>query len=209
MRKGVLVAASLTTLALAGGVAILRPFQKTPRGMLNYEGQWLNPAAKPIALGAKTTSLCAVGNDYVAVRTHGGVALLDAETGGLIRKFSVPGGAGLTGIVSNGTTIWVSGSGDTVTEVSVKGKVLRTLKLPHPAIGGDPYPAGMCLRGNEELYVCSNRGNEVVAFRLSDGEIIKRYPVAPAPYDVAAWGDDSIAATCCATAAPSTTSRST
>jgi len=193
-----------TTLVLAafavvigGTVAVIRPFALTSKGRLNYEGQWLKPAGPSIPLNAKTTSMCAVGDAYVAVRTNSGIALFDADTGGLIRKFNVPGGAGLTGIVSNGTTIWVSGSEDAVTEVDLHGKVLRTLKMPKPNIGGDAYPAGLCLtKSRNSLLVCSNRGNEVVEFNLGTNNIRNRYHISPAPYEVIEYSPGGIAVTC-------------
>src|SRR5262249_38399773 len=58
------------------------------------------------------------------------------------------------------------------------------IELLPPKVGGAVFPTGIARLSNEELWVCSSRGNSVQLVNLASGQAEQVVPVGIAPYAV-------------------------
>ncbi len=105
-----------------------------------------------------------------------------------------PIGFSVVGLIAKGNSIFASDAGRLV-RVARKGNDGRyawadDYELTPPAVGGEPFPAGIARGADGALWVASSRGNTVQRIDPASGRVDPAIPVGVAPYMVIAAGPD-------------------
>jgi len=181
--------------------------------ILTPTNQLLKPAGTQVLFPGRPVDVVLVdaGKTLVAKNMRG-LEVIDVTAGKVTQTLALPAagkGKGATGSMSATGLIAVDGR-LFVTDSQVGVMVAKTgdggqyewdgepLKLPAPKVGGSPYPTGLAADGCS-LWVCSNRGNELVRFDLATKKVTAQVKVGVAPYMpvvvgkkvyVSNWGGD-------------------
>jgi DNA-binding beta-propeller fold protein YncE len=153
-------------------------------------GQVINPEGTLTVIDSRPVDLVLSPDGSRAfVKETKGITVIGLPRGEVVGSVSIPGAASLTGLTlsEDGKKLYTSNSGNAVIEVDVSEatpRVLRTMRLPAPKVGGQPFPCGLARRGNS-LYIAANRSNQVLELNLENGSIIRTIAVPPAPFDLA------------------------
>lgn len=185
-------------LILVGGAVGLGQNQDLDRSVVDDRrvptGQLLTPAGESLMVAGRPNDLCVDTNrNWLLVKSHKNLQVVDRNTFRLIQELPIPGGASLCGLVllPDGR-ILVSNAGNQIvvfgpnaTADADPEQPLRqtgTWSLPEAS-----FPCGMCL-GPEpgQLAVCLSRKNQVAVLELATGTIRETWDVGIAPYQVVA-----------------------
>src|SRR5262245_47741146 len=164
--------------------------------------QILQPAGKQVTFPGRPVDLILIdeGKTLVAKNMRN-LVFIDAATGAIKQTLALPPAAkGLSGAFSAvgllATTdgrIWATDSQNSIriAKRNDKGEYAWDghITLKAPAVGGAAYPTGMARYGDNQLWVCASRGNELQLVNLTSGEVEARVPVGVAPYMPVVIGD--------------------
>ncbi|MBO0699741.1 MAG: bifunctional YncE family protein/alkaline phosphatase family protein [Zavarzinella sp.] len=163
--------------------------------------QILKPAGKQVTFPGRPVDLMLIddGKTLVAKNMRDFV-FIDAATGAIRQTLALPPAAkGLSaafsavGLVAAGDRVLATDSQNSVRIAKRNEKGVFAwdghITLKPPAVGGAAYPTGMALGGDDRVWVCSSRGNELQLVNLTGGEVEARVPVGVAPYMPVVVGD--------------------
>jgi YVTN family beta-propeller protein len=180
--------------------------------ILTPTNQILTPAGTQVIFPGRPVDLQLIdaGKTLVA-KNMKGLEFIDVATGTVTQTLAQPAatkgekafGFSAIGLVAVGDRLWVSDSQSAV-RVATKGTGGKwtwqtdAFKLPDPAVKGAAYPTGMAVDG-DAVWVCSNRGNDLLRMDAKSGKVTATVPVGVAPYMpvvvgkkvyVSNWGGD-------------------
>src|SRR5207237_3171441 len=99
-----------------------------------------------------------------------------------------PVGFSVVGLATRGDRVYVSDVQSSV-HVAVRKtdgtyEWAKPIELEKPKVGKAAHPAGLALTGDDKLWVCSTRGNNVQLVDLAAGKVEAVVEVGVAPYTV-------------------------
>jgi YVTN family beta-propeller protein len=172
--------------------------------------QVLRPAGAQVTFAGRPVDLLPIeGGTVLVAKNMNNLIFVDPETGAIRQALALPAAKGLArafsavGLVAAGDRVLATDSQGAV-RIARRGADGRYawdghLALEAPAVGGAPYPTGMALQGDAQLWVCASRGNELQLLDMEGGAVRARVPVGVAPYlpvvvgekvYVSNWGGD-------------------
>lgn len=176
--------------------------------------QILQPAGRQVTFPGRPVDLVLLedGKTLVAKNMRD-LVVIDAITGkvtqtlpikaGPVPKGGKAPGFSAVGLVAAKDRVYVTDSQSAVhvARRNLNGNLTwdKPLSLKSPAVGGAAYPTGLAL-ADDNLWVCSSRGNELQRIHLATGEVTARVPVGVCPYlpvvvgskiYVTNWGGDA------------------
>lgn len=150
--------------------------------------QVLKPAGTQITFPGRPVSLLAIDEGKtLVVQNKNNLLFIDSKTNEIRQTLA---GVGLSVIGLTGTTkrVYTSDAKDNirVAERQPNGEYKwgAAIELEKPKVGGVVHPAGMTLRGDNELWVTSTRGNNVQQIDLTSGKVKQTIPVGVAPFTI-------------------------
>ncbi|HEX3148935.1 MAG TPA: alkaline phosphatase family protein [Gemmataceae bacterium] len=155
--------------------------------------QILQPAGKQVTFPGRPVDLLLIDDGKTLVaKNMKNLVFIDAATGDIKQTLALPATKGLAGafsavgLIAAGDRILASDSQGHVRIAQKKGDSFGwveafPLKAP-TGITGVPYPTGLALQGDNHVWVCASRGNEIQLMNLDKGEVEVRVPVGVAPY---------------------------
>src|SRR5690349_10010382 len=176
----------IALLALAGLVAALRADDADrlkvgvqPDGRIVVPtNQILQPAGAQVVFPGRPVDLAVIEDGRaLAVKNMRDLVFLDLATGQVRQTLPTPAagrkrpGFSVVGLTAVGDRIYASDAEHSVrvTRRRADGRYVwdEPLRLPAPAVGDEPYPAGLAALGGDRLAVASSRGNCVHVFDLA------------------------------------------
>jgi YVTN family beta-propeller protein len=164
--------------------AVLLPTSQSVRPV----GDVLRFAGRPVDL-----ALAADGR-FAFVKEAGALVLVDTASWSVVQRlsFGEDQGASVHGLAvsRDGRHVFVTDTKRGLREArfGANGELVwaRTIDMPLPAIGGEPYPCGIALSAAQDrALVCLSRSNSVAIVDLAAGSVTAEVPVGVAPFDVA------------------------
>ena len=183
-------ALGIVALSLVGFAAFkyARVGDRTPEGILVPTGQRVDPAGAVVEFGGRPVDIAIDETTKRAfVKENRGLTIIDLTNNKVIQELQLPNGASLTGIAYSQGKVYFTSSAKAIHVVDVSGakaSLERTIELPTATVGGNPYPCGIELLPSNRALVALNRDNSLVEVDLTDGKVLRRIPVAAAPFDV-------------------------
>jgi len=162
--------------------------------------QLIRPAGVTVECAGRPVDLVASPDgQFIFVKDHRGVVVLDQTMETVLQEASLPGSGGsMHGIAisSDGTQLWVTDAQSGLHQFSVdsRGSVTwqRKISLPGPGGSGHSHSTGIALSADEETaYVCQSRNNSLALIDLKLGEQVGSIAVGVAPFDVVLSPDGS------------------
>src|SRR5688500_16400593 len=106
--------------------------------------QLLQPVGRHLVMNARPDDMEVTADaKYVLVKENRGLSVIQAADWKTIQEVRVPGGASMHGLLLQGDQVYFSDARSTihVGTVSAEGafKLVRTIPLPKPKIGGEAY----------------------------------------------------------------------
>src|SRR5262245_56435138 len=163
--------------------------------------QVLQPAGTQATFAGRPVDLLLIENDKTLVaKNMKNLVFIDPATGAVQQTLALPaaskglGGAfSAVGLIAVGNRVVAtdSQSGIRIAERNGQGLFawVSHIELKSPAVGGSAHPTGMALQGDNHLWVCASRGNELQLFNRTTGEVEARVPVGVAPYMPVVFGE--------------------
>ena len=212
MNRVLLILLLLTLPALADDRDQMKVGLQPDGSILTPTNQLLTPAGTQVLFPGRPVDLVLIDDGKTLVaKNMKGLEFIDVATGKLTQTLNQPAagngeksfGFSATGLIAVGDRLWVSDSQSAV-RVAKKGDGGKwawepePIKLPAPAVKGAAYPTGMAVDG-DVVWVCSNRGNDLLRLDAKSGEVTATVPVGVAPYMpvvvgekvyVSNWGGD-------------------
>lgn len=182
----------IQSLIVALAIAPQVPLNERVQNNLTPTGFFLKPLGKSVETAVAPLDMALHPNGkWLYIKAKKGLTVVDTASMKAIQELTVPGGASHTGVVTNGSSLYLSNAASQVYVGDIdfkKGTVkwARTLEIPKPKIGGEAVPAGMALaNAGDSIYIVSSRGNEVIHLNSADGELFSRWETDIAPYEIA------------------------
>jgi YVTN family beta-propeller protein len=201
----------ITLLALAGLVAALRADDADrlkagvqPDGRIVVPtNQILQPAGTQVAFPGRPIDLAVIEDGRaLVVKNMRDLVFIDLATGQVRQTLPTPAvgrkrpGFSVVGLAAVGARIYARAAEHParVARRRADGRYAwdEPLRLPAPAVGDEPYPAGLAALGGDRLAVASSRGNCVHVFDLEERRVEQTVPVGVAPYAVLPVGPDRL-----------------
>ena len=175
--------------------------------------QLLRPAGKQVTFPGRPVDVLLIDDGRTLVaKNMRDLVFIDSTTGAIRQTLALPpaskglaGAFSAVGLVVVGDRIFATDSQGAVRVAKRKADGAygwdAAFPLKAPTVGGVPYPTGMALQGDSQLWVCASRGNELQLLNLATGEVEARVPVGVAPYlpvvvgakvYVSNWGGDPL-----------------
>ena len=183
-------------------ILIASPGCRTPEPALVGEstrGHWVptrqlvRPAGKTLEFAGRPVDMVAhPTGEWIFVKDHRGIVVLDREMKAVRQQLSFSGGGGsMHGIAINaaGTRLWATDVESTLHEAAIAGdgtiSWTRKISLPGPGGAGASHSTGIALSGDgKRAYVCQSRNNTLAIVDLEAGQRVGEIAVGIAPYDV-------------------------
>lgn len=155
--------------------------------------QLLRPAGDQVYLPGRPVDLALSRNHkLLLVKNNNSIDLIRLKDRTILQSLPYKySGASPTGIClsADGRRVYVTDATDHIDVAELdKEHIMRWLqpiKLPKPAIGGFPFPTGLCLNKKEDkLYVDLSRNNTLGIINLKNPSDIIQIPVGVAPYEI-------------------------
>lgn len=158
--------------------------------------QILQPAGKQVIFPGRPVDVIEIdGGKTIVVKNLRELVLIDVVTGTVKQTLAVPtpkmgkaAGFSAVGLVANQDKIFVSDTQNQVRIAQKKAdgnyewaKTTLTLQAP-PDVKGAAYPTGLALTTDQQVWVCSSRGNEVQLIDPAKGNVLTTVSVGVAPY---------------------------
>lgn len=184
-----LLGAMVTLIVLANGTSLKAQPDNVVDNQRLPTGQVIDPAGVVLDLPGRPNDLCYVAErELVFVKSHKALQVISTADWKLVQSIAIPGGASLTGIVSDQRgNVYLSNAGNLVhvfapsmEEGSREYRLDHSLELP-----SNSFPCGLALSADEtQLYVCLSKKNEVAVVDLAAKRVIQQLEVGIAPFDV-------------------------
>ena len=173
--------------------------------------QILKPAGRQVTFPGRPVDLLLIDDGRTLVaKNMRDLVFVDPATGAIKQTLALPAAKGglsgafsAVGLVAVGDRVFASDSQSAIRIARRNDRGVfawdGAIVLKAPAVGGAVYPTGMALQGDNHLWVCASRGNELQLVNLTSGEVEARVPVGVAPYMpvvvgekvyVSNWGGD-------------------
>ena len=163
--------------------------------------QILRPAGTQVTFPGRPVDLIDIeGGQLLVAKNMRDLVFIDPATGKVKQTLALPAAKG--GLAGAFSAVGLVAKGDRVLATDSQGAVRVAKKkadgsygwekhfaLKAPSVGGAAYPTGAALQGDEHLWVCASRGNELQLLKLDGGEVEARVPVGVAPYMPVAVGE--------------------
>ncbi len=157
--------------------------------------QILSPAGKQVTFPGRPVDLAfADDGKTVVVKNMHDLVFLDAATGEIQQTLELPRvgnarlGFSVVGLAVKGDRVYASEAKNQVVGAKRQAdgsyKWEQTILIPRPKVGGDAHPAGMCLQGDDTLWVTATRGNCVHRISLKAGKVEETVDVGVAPFTI-------------------------
>ncbi|HWD40193.1 MAG TPA: alkaline phosphatase family protein [Fimbriimonas sp.] len=177
---------------------------KNEDGVLVATGQRAYVPPLTAQLGRRPVDLVLSPDQTTAyVKENRGLSIVDLGSMRVAQEAPVSTGASLGGLSlsGDGHTLAYTDAGDGLLIYGVDGAhatLKKTIKLPHPSIGGMPYPCGVVLsKDARTAYVCLNRSNSLAVVDIDSGRVTSTLTVDTAPFGVAVDEEKSTAWVTC------------
>ncbi len=154
--------------------------------------QLLRPAGFQVYFPGRPVDLALTPDKkLLLVKNKGSVDIIRIKDRTILQSLAYhKSGSSFTGlsISSDGSKIFVTDAKDQIHIAELdENRILQWtdgIKLPAPAIGGDPVPGGLTINEQQnELYVTLSRNNSLAIVNVAD-QTIQEIPVGIAPYEV-------------------------
>ncbi len=173
--------------------------------------QVLTPAGKDVTFPGRPVDFAwADHGKTLIVKNRRDLVVLDAATGQVRQTLPLPQrrekklGFSVVGLAVDGNRVYASDAENAVrvAERQADGRYqwLPPLILPASTVGGHPNPAGLALRGANELWVACTRSNAILRVNLTTRAVEETTAVGVSPYSfcfvsadrcyVSNWGGD-------------------
>ena len=180
--------------------------------ILTPTNQLLTPAGTQVLFPGRPVDVLLVdGGKTLVAKNMKGLEFISVADGKVTQTLAQPAAAkgekafgfSAVGLIAVGERLWVSDSQSAI-RVAKKGEggkwewEAEPIKLLVPAVKGAAYPTGMAADG-DAVWVCSNRGNDLLRLDAKTGKVTDTVPVGVAPYTpvvagkkvyVSNWGGD-------------------
>ncbi|RYG34672.1 phosphoesterase [bacterium] len=163
-------------------------------------GQTLRPYGTVTPLKARPVAM--VGGSNLFIKDEVGVRRVSMNNSISFQKVDLPGGTSMTGLITRDRSmeesgyVWATDAASGLHEIAPDTmKIVRTIQLPKPKVGGQAYGCGIA-QTSDRIYVCGNRGNELIEVDPKPGTVTRRLDLPPAPYEVTNFGPDRLAVSC-------------
>ena len=212
MRRALLVALLFTAPLFADDRDKMTVGLQKDGSILTPTNQLLSPAGTQVLFPGRPVDLVLVdGGKTLVAKNMKGLEFIDVATGKVTQTLAQPAAAkdekafgfSAVGLVLMREKLLVSDSQSAI-RVAAKGDGGKwawekgTFKLPVPEVKGATYPTGMAIDG-DAVWVCGNRGNDLLKLDAKTGKVTTTVPVGVAPYTpvvvgkkvyVSNWGGD-------------------
>jgi YVTN family beta-propeller protein len=181
--------------------------------ILTPTNQLLSPAGTQVSFFGRPVDLVQIDDGKtLVVKNMRDLVVIDIATGKIKQTLAVPPpkekgarapGFSAVGIAVAGGRIVVTDTQSTlrVAKPDADGKLAweKEIVLGTPAVKGAVYPTGIAAVGDDRVWICSSRGNELQLVNLADGKVETSFPVGVSPYlpvvvkdkvYVSNWGGD-------------------
>ena len=154
--------------------------------------QLLRPAGFQVYLPGRPVDLVLIPDKgLLAVKNKNSLDLIRLSDRTILRSLQFPkSGSSFKGIYYSESkrNIFLTDAEDLLLIANLDDKNVLSwkapIKMPKPAIGGDPVPGGFCFNESENIiFVSLSRNNSLAVIHIADSSIIE-IPVGIAPYDV-------------------------
>ncbi|NRA75019.1 MAG: YncE family protein, partial [Planctomycetes bacterium] len=155
--------------------------------------QLIRPAGNTVEFAGRPVDIVAhPGGQFIYVKDHRGIVVLDREMKSVRQQLGFSGGGGSMhglAINSDGTRLWATDAQSSMHEATIdaKGSVswTRKISLPGPNGNGASHSTGIAISADEKTaYVCQSRNNTLAIVDLESGSRVSEIAVGIAPYDV-------------------------
>src|SRR5262249_20767219 len=149
--------------------------------------QVLKPAGKQVTFPGRPVDLAFTDDGKtLVVKNMKNLVFVDTAAAEIKQTLTSPVGFSVVGLAVVGPRIYVSDAKDHVRVADKKPdgtyQWVQSIELMKPQVGKEAHPAGMALRGKDELWVTSTRGNNVQIIDLKSGQVQQVIKVGVAPY---------------------------
>jgi YVTN family beta-propeller protein len=181
--------------------------------ILTPTNQFLSPAGTQVSFFGRPVDLVPIDDGKTLVaKNMRDLVVIDVGTGKVKQTLAVPPpkakagrapGFSAVGLVAAGGRIVVTDTQNTllVAKPGDDGNLAwdKAITLSAPAVKGAVYPTGIAVAGDDRVWVCSSRGNELQLVNLADGKVEAAVAVGVSPYlpvvvkdkvYVSNWGGD-------------------
>jgi hypothetical protein len=172
-------------------------------GLVIATGQRLRPAGEVLRFAGRPVDLALAPDGSSAfVKEVAGVVRIDLATWSVVDRlpFGKDQGASMHGIAvsRDGSSVYATDAKHAlrVARSGADGRLAwtRSIDLPAPSIGGEPYPCGLALSTDERrAVVCLSRSNSIAIVDLERGTVAAEIAVGAAPFDVVLAPDERCA----------------
>src|SRR5262245_28926281 len=181
--------------------------------ILTPTNQFLSPAGTQVSFFGRPVDFVLIDDGKaLVVKNMRDLVVIDVATRKVRQTLVIPPpkakgargpGFSAVGIAVAGRRILVTDTQNTlrVARPDSDGKLAwdKEIVLNAPAVKGAVYPTGIAVMGDDCVWVCSSRGNELQLVNLADGKVEASVPVGVSPYlpiivkdkvYVSNWGGD-------------------
>lgn len=212
MYRSLLVALALTAPLVADDRDKMTVGLQKDGSILTPTNQLLTPAGTQVLFPGRPVDVLLIddGKSLVA-KNMKALEFIDVATAKVVQTLDQPAAAkgekafgfSAVGLIAVGDRLFVTDSQSAI-RVAKKGDggkwawEAEPIKLPTPEVKGAAYPTGMAADG-DAVWVCSNRGNDLLRLDAKTGKVAATVPVGVAPYTpvvigkkvyVSNWGGD-------------------
>jgi YVTN family beta-propeller protein len=151
--------------------------------------QILQPAGTQVTFPGRPVDLAlAEDGKTLVIKNMKNLVFLDVATGKVKQTLASPVGFGVIGLVVKGDRVYVTDAQNHL-RTARRGKDgsyqwLDPVELLKPKATGAAHPAGVALRGDDELWLTATRGNNIQMINLATGQVEQVVAVGSAPYSL-------------------------
>ena len=159
--------------------------------------QILKPAGKQILFPGRPVDIAlADAGRTLVVKNMKGLVFIDLESAQVKQTLASPVGFSVVGLVVDKDYVYVSDAQNSVRVARRGGDGVyawaKPIELNKPKAGKYAHPAGLALMGDDKLWVCSTRENNVQLVDLKTGKVEAIIDVGVAPYMPCVLSKDEI-----------------
>ena len=159
--------------------------------------QVLKPAGKQILFPGRPVDLALTDDGTtLVVKNMKNLIFIDTASAKIRQTLASPVGFSVVGLAIRGDRVYVSDVQNSI-HVAIRKENgtyewSKPIELEKPKVGKVAHPAGLALTGDDKLWVCSTRGNNVQLVDLAGGKVEAVVEVGVAPYSVRVAAPDLI-----------------